>query len=130
MVDLSDITLRHAPNYAPKRLYYGTALGTSLMGQANFEGNRGKNLGEQVKKAVTIPLILAAVLLSRPGLAATVTSTADNGPGSLRQAIANAAAGETIDFAVSGTITLTSGELLITKNLISSGPVASNLVVQ
>jgi hypothetical protein len=75
-------------------------------------------------------LVLIAVLLSAPAHAATVANTADSGPGSLRQAIANAATGETINFSSSGTITLTSGELSITKDLIISGPGASSLLIQ
>jgi hypothetical protein len=43
----------------------------------------------------------------------TVTNTNDGGPGSLRQARADANDGDTIDFAVTGTIELTSGELLV-----------------
>jgi hypothetical protein len=53
----------------------------------------------------------------------TVTSTADSGAGSLREAInlANASAGaDTIDFSTSGTITLT-GELTITNDLTING---------
>jgi len=46
-----------------------------------------------------------------------VTSLADSGPGSLRQAIADAPAGGRIRFAVEGDIILTSGELLIDKPL-------------
>lgn len=49
-------------------------------------------------------------------LGTTVTNTGDSGPGSLRNAIANAINGETIDFnpALNGaTLTLTSGHLLI-----------------
>jgi hypothetical protein len=46
-----------------------------------------------------------------------VTSLADSGPGSLRQAIADAPAGGTIRFAVEGDIVLTSGELLIDNPL-------------
>ena len=55
----------------------------------------------------------------------TVTTTADSGAGSLRQAIRDAASGDTIDFNLSGcpcTITLTSGELVIGKNLTITGP--------
>src|SRR6266436_1213282 len=74
-------------------------------------------------------LALAAIVC-HCGQAATVTSTADDGPGSLRTAISDAAAGETITFAVTGVITLTSGELLITNDLIISGPGASLLTVQ
>jgi CSLREA domain-containing protein len=61
-----------------------------------------------------------------------VTTTADSGAGSLRKAIADAASGDTINFNLSGcpcTITLTSGELLINKNLTIQGPGATNLTV-
>ena len=46
----------------------------------------------------------------------TVTSTADSGAGTLRDALASASDGDTIDFSVTGTITLTStnGELSVT----------------
>jgi uncharacterized repeat protein (TIGR01451 family) len=54
----------------------------------------------------------------------TVTNTGDSGPGSLRQAIADALPGDTIEFALAypATITLTSGELAITKALAIAGP--------
>ncbi|MGD1020523.1 MAG: choice-of-anchor Q domain-containing protein [Verrucomicrobiia bacterium] len=53
----------------------------------------------------------------------TVTSTADNGPGSLRDALATAADGDTIDASgVSGTILLTNGELLVTNSVDIVGP--------
>src|SRR5439155_26229659 len=76
------------------------------------------------------PLLLLLAALSAPSRAATVTTTADSGPGSLRVAIANATAGETISFSVKGTITLTSGDLVITNDLTVWGPGASNLTVQ
>jgi hypothetical protein len=62
----------------------------------------------------------------------TVINTNDSGPGSLRQAIAGAAPGDTIDFNLSGcpcTITLTSGELVINKPLTISGPGARALSI-
>lgn len=53
----------------------------------------------------------------------TVTNTNDSGPDSLRQAILDADDGDTITFGVTGTITLTSGELLIeNKSLVIQGP--------
>jgi hypothetical protein len=79
---------------------------------------------------IRIVLFLSLVLFSNLSSAATVTSTADSGPGSLRAAISNAVPGETIDFAVSGVITLTSGELRITRNLILQGPGSATLAVQ
>src|SRR5258708_6098704 len=75
-------------------------------------------------------LLVSAVLISNNLPAATVTSTADTGPGSLRNAIATAVPGDTITFAITGAITLTNGELLIAKNLTISGPGAANLTVQ
>lgn len=54
----------------------------------------------------------------------TVTSTADSGPGSLRGTIATASSGDTIQFdaTLNGqTIGLTSGELVIGKNITISG---------
>ena len=59
----------------------------------------------------------------------TVTNTNDSGPGSLRQALLDANDGDTITFAVSGTITLTSGGLLITKNVTISAPGADQLSI-
>jgi len=59
-----------------------------------------------------------------------VTSTADDGPGSLRQAIATAAPSETINFAVNSPITLTSGQLVIDKDLAILGPGSGTLLIQ
>ena len=58
-----------------------------------------------------------------------VTNPNDSGPGSLRQALADANDGDTINFAVTGTIGLTSGELLVSKSITISGPGATNLGV-
>ncbi len=63
----------------------------------------------------------------------TVTSTADSGPGSLRQALADAGAGDTIQFApaLNGqTIGVSSAELVIDKNVIISGPGPNQLTVE
>jgi hypothetical protein len=62
----------------------------------------------------------------------TVTNTNDSGPGSLRQALANANNGDTINFdsALKGqAITLATAELLINKNITISGLGANLLTV-
>ena len=59
-----------------------------------------------------------------------VTNTDDSGPGSLRDALAAANDGDTIDATgVSGTIMLTSGELQILRGVTIEGPGAGNLSV-
>src|SRR6266496_3475950 len=59
--------------------------------------------------------LAASLWNGSPALAAslTVTTTDDSGPGSLRQAILTAAPDDAVNFSITGTITLTTGELLI-----------------
>jgi N-acetylneuraminic acid mutarotase len=67
-----------------------------------------------------------------PASTITVTNTNDSGPGSLRQALADANDGDTIQFdpALNGrTITLTSGELVVADSIAISGPGPSLLAV-
>ena len=52
----------------------------------------------------------------------TVTNTNDSGPGSLRQALADVNDHDTINFAVTGTIGLTSTELVVDNNITIRGP--------
>lgn len=90
----------------------------------------------QLRKPLTIAALIAFGLAdaTRPAAAATrvVTNTNDNGAGSLRQAIAAAdVTNDVIVFApdITGTITLTSGELFFTKSLTITGPGATNLTI-
>ena len=66
---------------------------------------------------------------NRPANVITVTNTNDSGPGSLRQALADANDGDTIEFAVTGTIELTTGELVIDKSITITGPGSDQLAV-
>jgi uncharacterized repeat protein (TIGR01451 family) len=81
-----------------------------------------------VSSAFLPPVTRAADMVSTPFAAihsVTVTNTNDSGPGSLRQAIADAEPGATIQFDLTypATITLTSGELWIsTKDVAIIGP--------
>ncbi len=82
-------------------------------------------------KAVAICLTLACAL-TIPAHATTivVNNTNDNGPGSLRQALADANDGDTIDATgISGVITLTTGELLGDKSVTINGAGADLLAV-
>jgi hypothetical protein len=77
-----------------------------------------------------IPLTLpqqTAAKGNRPATTITVTNGNDSGPGSLRQALADANDGDTINFDPSvGTVTLTTAELAVTKSITVSG--APNMV--
>jgi hypothetical protein len=81
----------------------------------------------------TLVVILgAAVWFYSHNLAAATNSVSnlnDSGQGSLRSLIATSAAGDTIIVPVAGTITLTTGELLITHDLKILGPGADNCSV-
>ena len=79
---------------------------------------------------LAIGLLLYAVAIPLHAATITVTNTNDGGPGSLRQALADANDGDTIGFAVTGTISLTSGELVIDKNITISGPGSNSLTVR
>ena len=75
--------------------------------------------------------VLLRCVFAMPAYAATitVTNTNDSGPGSLRQALTIANDGDTINFAVTGTITLISGGLPVSKNLAIVGPGAEQLSI-
>jgi hypothetical protein len=72
---------------------------------------------------------LCLIALSTQGATITVTNTNDSGAGSLRQAVADANDGDTIEFGVTGIITLTTGELLVNKSITVNGPGSGNLSI-
>ncbi len=59
-----------------------------------------------------------------------VVNNGDSGTGSLRQAVIDACPGGTITFDVTGTIPLSTGQIVIDKNLTIQGPGANLLTVQ
>jgi hypothetical protein len=75
---------------------------------------------------LTMTLALAAVSPQAFSAPLTVTNLADNGVGTLRDRIAAALPGDTIQIGLSGTITLNS-ELVISKNLRINGQTANSL---
>jgi hypothetical protein len=83
--------------------------------------------------AAIVALVLMSILAGPPGTVeaalTSVTSLGDSGAGTLRQVIGDANAGDTINFAVSGTITLASGSLWIDKDMTIGAPGASNLTI-
>jgi hypothetical protein len=97
----------------------------------------GRRLGVPVGRVIAALLRgagMACVILgaSTPQAATlTVINNNDSGVGSLRAEVAAAASGDTINFApgVTGTITLTSGEIDINTSLTITGPGAGTLTV-
>src|SRR6185312_16205440 len=115
----------------------GTAFVTSLaqLTQHNVAASNDRTgAGSDWNLEVTTGQIDAAPVLSAADEAGyaydlatlTVTSNADSGAGSLRQAITDATAGDLITFNAGMTITLTSGELAISKNLTIDGDLDNN----
>jgi hypothetical protein len=81
-----------------------------------------------LRVSICLALVCAAAISAQANII-IVTNTNDSGPGSLRQALADANDGDTINFAVTGTIGLTSGELVVDKSITISGPGADNLAI-
>jgi hypothetical protein len=83
------------------------------------------------RRCLVAALTAALIPLAWAGTAQatiTVANTDDSGPGSLRTAIADATAGETI-VVPGGTYTLTSGELLVSKSLTISGNASDDTTI-
>ena len=114
------------PSFAQEMLPCGTHLGfrdgfsfPAIAARGSRRSHRRRSAGFRLER-----------LEDRTVLSSLVTTGADSGLGSLRQAIADAAPGDTIVFAKRvHTITLTSGELQITKNLDIEGQGANKLTI-
>jgi len=83
-----------------------------------------------IKAAATRLTLSCALTISAHATTIIVTNTDDNGPGSLRQALAEANDGDIIDAtSVSGVITLNTGVLVVNKTVTINGPGAGLLAV-
>src|SRR5437660_8807886 len=94
-------------------------------------GIRGpKNQLFRLNALVWWTVALCTVAIPVHAATITVTNTNDNGPGSLRQALAIANNGDVIDATgILGAISLTSGELLVDKSVTINGAGADVLAV-
>ena len=109
---------------------FDVAASTNLTGQSSLggdwelESNTGwidASLAWQDTDIIQIQGVLANF---------TVNSLADSGAGTLRDALDNLVAdGDTINFNVTGTITLTTGELTIANDITLTGPGSANLSI-
>ena len=77
--------------------------------------------GMTMTAALAVLLLLVKAQLCAAGTL-TVTILADDGENTLRQALADAEDGDTIDITANGTIELTSGMLLVDKSVTITGP--------
>ncbi len=90
-----------------------------------------RTMRQMVVLMVLLATAVTATIPAHVRAATTVQNGNDSGAGSLRQAISDAAVGDTITFASNvSTITLTSGELPLTKNVTVTGPGATALTVK
>ncbi len=108
------------------------ATGADVAASTNKTGNI-KNGGDweleiaRGKINTSSALASAAQATYRHELATiTVTTNADSGAGSLRNAISSAISGDTITFNAGMTVTLTSGQLALNKNLTIDGDLDNN----
>lgn len=104
---------------------------SALLAVTDVKRSEQRPMKTRTGKFLLITLLCLAAAGGQNALAGTiaVTSTADDGPGSLRQALVLASNGDTINIVAKGTITLTSGELIVDKSLTIRGPGAAKLSV-
>ena len=84
----------------------------------------------KIKISATCLILACAFAIPAKARTLIVSNTNDNGPGSLRQALADANDGDTIDAtSISGVIVLSTGELLVDKSVTINGPGAGFLAI-
>jgi hypothetical protein len=96
----------------------------------NRMGGAGRRAGRQVNR-IKLHCCLRLEPLEGRCLPSTVMNLSDHDPGSLRQAILDTPSGGTVDFepGLTGTIPLSTGELMIAKDLTITGPGAGVITV-
>jgi len=83
-----------------------------------------------IKSGVICLTLACALAISAHATTILVSNTNDSGPGSLRQALADANDGDTIDAtSISGVITLTAAQLLVDKSVTINGAGADVLAI-
>src|SRR5439155_15418437 len=94
--------------------------------------SRWNQLSDLWGSPAALCLAFGITLHNCPAAALVVHSNRDDGsPDTLRNALANAANGDTIDASgISGVITLTNGELFVGNSITITGPGPSNLAVR
>jgi len=110
---------------------FGVATFANSFSSSPVSRGRSKRLFRSEFGGSVLGVLLLVFGLALPGLANTftVTNTNDSGPGSLRVALSSAANGDTINIDATGTLTLTSGELVIGTNVTINGPGTARLAV-
>src|SRR6266404_2919333 len=113
------------------QLRYRIASRQTISGSAPARRSLSKGGVFNLRTAICLAFLYAAAVSARADII-TVTNTNDSGSGSLRQALADANGGDTINFdpALNGqTITLTTAELAINRSITIMGPGAKLLTV-
>jgi hypothetical protein len=93
------------------------------------ESQVGSSLKTRAFSAALAAIGLLGALTGAQAATINVTTLQDSGPGSLRQAIQDAAAGDLVFINLTGTLILTSGSLVVGKDLLIEGPGARTLTI-
>jgi|CXWL01.1.fsa_nt_gi hypothetical protein len=100
----------------------------NFLGMYNRRQRQSRKLSTR-SADVLLFFLVAATAQNVLGRTIVVHSTADSGPGSLRQALIDAAHGDKINIVARGTITLTGGEMVVAKNVEIKGHGADKLAI-
>ncbi len=128
-----DITVTFtAPNYEPSGRFPDDVLTAEVV--TDYEGKAVAPPFTGICPAGTYEVQATVPEVSEPAIfnlenTHIVTTLDDDGPGSLRQLLRDSCAGDRIILDVTGTIVLTSGELVLTTDVTIVGPGAGNLTI-